>query len=133
MPVLDLLHEDIQRLPRLLGCEHGVRARPRDHPQEFLRRDPGYFACLPPRLPAEIQKSLQMHAPPIQRLLRRSEAPPLRHAAHPRLGMDRLALRLHRRRLAVRLHRAMVCHHGIIRHFFLKPPGYRELILAKHR
>ena len=33
MPVLDLLHEDIQRLPRLLGCEHGVRARPRDHPQ----------------------------------------------------------------------------------------------------
>jgi hypothetical protein len=48
--------------------------------------------------------------------------------------MGRLTLRLHRRRrLAVRLHRAMVCHYGIIRHFFLKPPGYRELILAKHR
>ena len=74
-------------------------------------RNLGRCACFPARLPAEVQKPLQMYAPPIQRPHRRLEVSRFPYATHYRFGTGRLTVRQHQRwRVSVRLHCGMVCH-----------------------
>jgi hypothetical protein len=42
-----------------------------------------------PHTPTKLQKSLQMHAPPIQRLIRNLQPSPFHHPNHPHLRMLR--------------------------------------------
>lgn len=141
MPVFNFLDEYIQRLPGLLIGKGGVRTGPCNRIEKHSGRHLGDIACLSHRFPAKIQKTLQMHAPPIQGLLRWMQPSPFHHSTHPCLWMRRWDLgrngtgsvvpgsflaACRMRLLIVRLHFAMVWDYGNKHHFFLNLRRYLE-------
>ena len=88
-PPHHLPYKNIQRHPRLLSREILRRTADYQRLQKQPCRHLWNFALLRSCAPTELQKLLQMHAPPIQRLLGNLQPSPFHYPHHPNLRMLR--------------------------------------------